>query len=224
MNPLKDDSVPQPLHLEELRGWDKLQASEQETVRQEDAALVEVMNQQWQSQLAGGRNLVAIQKVLHPRRIFVAYLKKRFHRDVATAYRWIELYRANEHLAPAVLEAAIDRGFTAVQLRVIADNPLKGKTDPKSVDQYLDEIVAKAKKSNVESIDDPDALLKECLNFVSSRYERLPKAQRTRTNWVRSLLGMQMTRFGMATEQTLAPVAIPDWFKAVRGRPKAKAA
>ena len=65
-----------------------------------------------------------------------------------------------------------------------------------------------------------DVLLKECINFVRSRFQRLPHSQKAKAAFIESLMGMMLATFGISSKASYGPVAVPDHFRAVRGRPR----
>jgi hypothetical protein len=214
------------VNLDTTKGWNKLKESEQKVVRDETKALTEALNLKTESELEVGRHLTELRKILEPKRMFISHLDTNFGMSRATAYRYMELYTVTKKKLPKpVLEVAMRRGYRPVQLKIIENNPPPKTSDPIVIGKYLDKIERMPREVKPEATPhNPDTLLKECINFASSRFDKLPRNSKTRIAWVRSLIGMLMTKFGLGTEQPFEPLAIPDTFRHSRGRPKNKAA
>lgn len=211
---------PISVDLAALKGWDDLNPNDQKTVSEETAELQREIIQEGRSKLAIGEHLFHIQEILQPRRMFVAYLKNfRFSR--ATAYRYIELFQAVSDKLPApVLTIALEKGFARIRPEAIENQPPPKTENKAKILEYLESVEKARKPVPREESYDPDLLMKECYNFVHLRFQRLPNNHRTRTNWMRNLVGMLVTELGVSTEQNFSPVAIPESFRVKPGRPK----
>ena len=134
----------------------------------------------------------------------------------ATAYRYMEMYdTAYSALPQPVLERAIQKG-TKLGANVLAFGEPPTGNDATEIEKYLDGL----KQNRVEVVPGPDILLRECVNFVGTRWEKLPNDHKSRTAFMQSLVGMLLAKFGVASEQTFYPMAIPESFRAQRGRPR----
>lgn len=201
---------------ETFHGLSKLEPNEQDKVKAESQKLTEALRSETQSKLAVGEALVRLRDVLEPKKIFVSYLRYAFEMSVPTAYRYIEYYTtAHSKLPKPVIEMALQRG-AKIDIAAIEKNPPPDTKDKGKIIEYLSNL----RPVRVEVAQSPDLILKECVNFVSTRWDRLPNNQRAKVTFMRNLIGMLMTKFGTASEQTFSPMAIPDNFRTARGRPR----
>ena len=210
--------TPDLAELQTLEGWDQLDPDERETIVTQADALAKALHQEGQSKLSIGSHLVAIRGILQPKKMWTGFLRKSFHMSVATAFRYISEHETVSKALPSnIMNIAMSRGYK-IKPQAIAKNPPPKTTDTKEIVHYLDKLVRipKSKVVVVEALD-TDLMLKECLNFCKTRFARVPSG-RAKTNFTRALIGMLLTSFGMS-EQTLAPVAVPAFFAAKRGRP-----
>jgi hypothetical protein len=210
---------PDLAELQSLEGWALLDPDERETIVSETEALTRALHQEGQSKLSIGAHLAVVRDILQPKRgMWMEFLRKNFHMSPASAYRYIEDHDSVSKSLPAnVMSIAMSRGYK-IKPQAITKNPPPKTTDTKEIIHYLDKLVRppKSKVVVVEALD-TDLMLKECLNFCKTRFARVPSG-RAKTNFTRALLGMLLTTFGMS-DQTLAPVAVPAFFAAKRGRP-----
>lgn len=219
-------SNPSISSAEGFAGWKKLSPDEQTAVKTETAGVLAARLLEGKSKIAIGQHLLNLRVILEPKRMFVAFLKHSFHMSQASGYRYINLYELGESLLPApVLEAAITRG-TPIRKSQIAENPPPKTNDPIAISAYLGSLEELPKRSLVAALEsDPEQLMKECVNFVSSRYARLEGTPRQKQKWVSNFVGMLMTKFGLESERTYGPIPVPETFVVKRGRPaEAKAA
>jgi hypothetical protein len=211
--------------LDTFQGMSKLEPNEQEQVKAEAKLLTEAMKTEVVSKLAIGEHLYALRKILEPKRVFVGFLNEwsKAHSlpmSKATAYRYIDLYTtAHSKMPRPVLEMAIQRG-AKLNAQTLAQNPPPQTTDKTKIAAYLDNL----KNTRIEVVAGPDVLLKECVNFVATRWEKLPNNSKARTAFMRALIGMLLAKFGVASELSFSPMAVPDHFRAKRGRPLGRAA
>jgi hypothetical protein len=239
------EAVPDALAVQtfnSLAWFEKLTPEEKNAVQAEGRALSQALLQYGRSRLAIGEHLSKLQAILEPHSMFSRFLKT-FHFNKRTAYRYIAGYNnAKAKLPEPILKAAMARG-----VNLIGDNEMKplgiytaaaAKLPPPSnptdtqATTWLDQIeqVRRDTRAEEHTLDagltlitnqDPQTLLREVYRFVNLRYRRLPNNSKTRTSWVRSLVGMLLSDLGMSTQQTFAPAPIPEGFKAERGRPAA---
>lgn len=210
--------------IEEFAGWENLEPKEQQTVRLESETIAEALLMENQSRVAIGESLGAVRSILQPKHMWIAFLKEKFHMSRATAYRYIEEYEAvSKALPKKMMSIAKERGLK-IRPQSLVRNPPPVTADTEEIVHYLERL-ERPTVVNPPREQDSDMLLKECVNFVRSRFSRLPNNQRAKTAFIRSLIGMMLSTFGISSEVSYGPVAVPDHFKAVRGRPRlAKAA
>jgi len=228
-----------------LAWFEKLSQEEKNAVQAEGRALSQAMLQYGRSRLSIGEHLTKLQAILEPHNMFSRFLKT-YHFNKRTAYRYIAGFNnAKAKLPEPILKAAMSRG-----VNLIGDNEVKplgiytaaaAKLPPPSnpteeqATTWLDQIeqVRRDTRAETNAADaglalitnqDPQTLLRESYRFVNLRYRRLPNNAKTRTAWVRSLVGMLLSDLGVASQQSFMPTAIPEDFKAVRGRPAAQTA
>lgn len=205
---------------ESFAGWAKLNPEEQKKVKQEATLVIEARKLEGKSKAAQGQHLLSLKVILEPKRLFTAFVLHNFHMSKATAYRYMEIFEIAEKVLPApILEAAIERG-TPIRKNLIAENPPPKTTDPVVISQYLsklEELPQRNPKAALET--DPEQLMKECVNFVGTRYSRLEGTPRQKQKWVSNLIGMLLTKFGVETNIKFSPVDIPNNFTVQRGRP-----
>jgi hypothetical protein len=210
------------MKTETMPGWGSLEPNEQDKLTTEMQALDKATTNYEMSNLEIGEHLDRIQSIMAPKRQFNKWLtwwlkNRKKAKSRAWAYQALKEYQDVRNSTPKqVLDLAKQRG-TKLNVAVLAHNPPPKTTDRSAIVHYLDSI----KPERVEVVKGPDQLLKECLNFVGTRWAQLPNNQKTRTAFMRSLMGMLLAKFGVASEISFAPMAIPDAFKIQRGRPKA---
>lgn len=216
---------PKNIDLSTLEGWDKLEPSEQSTVEMKTDATRQRLKLERESRLAIGRDLSEIREILKPKGLWLAFLEVAFGWSERTAYRYIEGFdMASTNVPQPVLQIAIERGSRSIANKaLIKKMPPPKTTDPKLIGEYLDEL----DKTKLPSIvDEPtlDERIKLCLHFVGNHYEKIHE-KKQKTAFMRSLLGMELAKFGIASELSIAPIAIPEDYRIARGRPtKDKAA
>lgn len=227
-----------------LSWWKKLNDDEQSAVMQEGRLLAQALLDFGKSKLAVGEHLAKLQGLLEPHNLFGRFLKN-FHFSKRTAYRYIAGYNnAKARLPETVLKAAMARGVNlvgdtemkplGVYTDAVAKLPPPTQATEEQANTWLNQIEQVRKETRAAAAgggmftvpvpQDPQTLLKECYRFVSLRYKRLPNNSKTRANWVRSLVGMILADLGVSGEQTFAPHAAPEDFRAQRGRPQVASA
>jgi hypothetical protein len=214
----KKATIPDALHYaapQTFHGWSKLEPNEQTTINTESSKLAEALHQEARSCLAQGEHLFNLRSVLEPKKMFITFLDEIFAMSRATAYRRIDLYLAATKKMPAnVLEMAIQKG-TKITPKLLESNPPPKTTDPVEISTYLSTF----KTTRVPVDKSSETILKECVNFVSTRLALLPSHHKTRAAFMRTLVGMLLTRFGVSAAQSFSPVAIPSDFITRVGRP-----
>jgi hypothetical protein len=235
--------------FEELKFWDKLSEKEQQIVKEESHQLVQAMILHGGSKLAMGEHFLKLRDVLEPRRCFQKYVKAATRLPLRTVLRYITAYEnASTRLPEVVLRAAMARGMNMLgereeeplgkYSRAVEIMPPPRSPDADQANRYLDQvetwnrerrsIIEKGKKKGKSMVDelvkpgDPDKLLRKSYRAFEMFFKRLPNDRRTRRHFIEKLVGMMLADLGVANSQTFEPTAIPEGFKAVRGRPKEK--
>jgi hypothetical protein len=206
-------------------GFGKLEPNMQDKVRQEEAKLTLAADRIEVSTMEMGEHLFNIRKILDSgrSRVFNKFLlswvrnrKRPISR--ATAYRYIEEYKvAHSRVAKPVLEMALQRG-TKLTAETLTNNPPPKTEDKTKIARYLDNL----RNMRVEVIKSPDTITKEIVNFARSRLATIANGK-TKMAIMRTVVGMLMATVGIS-EQSFTPVAVPESFKAKRGRPARKVA
>lgn len=219
----------------ELPWWKKLKPDEQQTVQQESQALGQALMQHGFSKLAVGEHLGNLQAILEPKRLFVRYLRN-FHFSQRSAYRYIAGFQnARTKLPEPILRAAMARGLNMIgdtkeaplgtYTDVVRRLPPPKTEDPEKISEWIGAVEEKhrERRSHPAAVDeeasDPETMMKECYRFISIRFRRLPNNSRSRANWTKTLAGMLLADLGVGNPQSIDPVAVPEDFRAVRGRP-----
>lgn len=207
--------------LDDLRGWNKLNPQEQSTVQKESRSLAESLYSEGKSRLAIGQHLQTISSILAPKKLFDNFLRRHFHMTKSTAYNYINLWKAAAKDAPKpVLDIAMTRNYRVINRpQIFKTYPPPKTTNPEKIIQYLDRL--ETRKPKIVTIHkNRDGLLKQALHSVEVCFEKV--AVKERADFARTLIGMEMTRFGFGVEQTFKPLPIPpSMVVPPRGRPKA---
>lgn len=210
------------INPEKFHGWGSLEPNEQDKLTTEMQALERATTTYEMSNLEIGEHLDRIGQILTPKRQFNKWLTwwldtRKKAKSRSWAYQALKEYQDVRNSVPKpVLDMAKQRG-TKLSVEVLAQNPPPKSTDKEAIVRYLDNV----KPMRVEVAKSPDVLLKECVNFVSTRWGQLPSNHKARTAFVQSLVGMLLGKFGIANTQSFSPMAVPDNFKSQRGRKKA---
>lgn len=210
---------------ETFQGWGKLEPNEQTRLTVETQALEKASEAVEMSTLEVGEHLDNISRVLSPKRQFNKWLlwwldTRKNAKSRSWAYQTMAEYQAIKADIPRpVLEMAKQRG-AKITPQVLTQHPPPKTEDKGKILKYLDTL----KPLRVEIAKSPDLLLKECINFVGTRWSQLPPNHKARTAFMRALMGMLLSKFGVANELSFAPMAIPDSFRSQRGRPVSRAA
>ena len=212
-----------PSHdLVTIEGWDKLESSEQQTVKTETTNLDKALIESGKARLSIGEHLFNIREVLEPKGMFTKFLNccTRFSR--ASAYRYVDMFTAASQILPSpVMQQAMLRGTEKINLKAVKASPPPKTTNVTQINDYLDKIQAPVREAAETN---PEVLKKECWMKIHSAFQRLPNNSRTRSAWIHSLLGMALTELGVSGAQTVTPVAVPDTYRPARGRPRTVAA
>ena len=224
-----------------LSWWDKLNIDEQQTVEHEGRGLAEALLNFGASRMAVGERLATLQEILEPHKCFVRFLQH-FHFSQRTAYRAIRGYHnAKQSLPPVALQVASARGMNmlgesetkplGIYTEAVKKLPPPAVQDVAKMQVWLDKVEALRKETAripvserprlvAEPSHDRNLLLKEAYRAIHRCYGQLPGNSKTRANWVRDLVGHLLIDLGTRGPQTYSPVAIPEDFRAVRGRPR----
>jgi len=208
--------------------WGVLTAPEQRTVLIETQALTEEMVKYGMSRLAIGERLLNLRDILEPKRKFVNFLNTQCRFSRATAYRYINTYLSIKDRVPeVVLRTAIARGFDLTNAALVERMPPPKTHDRTKIVKYLEKMEKYRKEERSTAAEpeyDPDLLMREALNFVAMRFNRLPLNNRARREWLEQLMGMLLSDLGVREEQSFAQIPVPDEFRVMRSRPKATSA
>ncbi len=247
MGPMEDDSVT-PKKNDELAPvsrelftaedwWQKLEKDKREEITAEAGALANAMMSYGFSALAIGEHLSKLRESLSPHYGAFTKLLRRFNFTRVTAYYYMNGYAyAKARLPEMVLKAAMVRGLKimgrsdeeplGVYTAVVKKLPPPKTESMERANEYWDqaEVARRKMKAAPEPARtyDLETVLKECIRFVDLRFQGLTPQQKGRG--ARKLIGMMMTKFGITNSQSLDAEAIPETFKAVRGRPRKKLA
>jgi hypothetical protein len=211
--------------MECMPWWKTLAAPEQRAVFLATQTLSEEMEKHGLSKLAIGQQLVRLREILEPKKKFCDYLRRNFPTcSVATAYRWIEQYEtAKDKLPESFMKVAMSQGYHVIDAEMVGIMPPPKTQDRTKIVAYLQKLKNARKeertareKTNV----DEEMMMRECFNFVLSRYQRLPNRNRERSKWIEVLFGIILSEIGSDTERHFAPIEVPGKFRAVRGRPR----
>lgn len=226
----------------ELSWWKKLTEPEQTAVISESQQLAGALQKFGQSRLEIGQHLTQLQAILEPHNLFQRYLNN-FHFSKRTAYRYIAKFKNAQALPEPILVEAMARGMDVggetelkpygVYTEAVQKLPPPAAPTKEQAVTYLAQLDNVRKETTtatetgagpvIQAID-PTVAAREVLSVFRNRFTRLPNNARTKANWVRTVLGMMLNVAGLATPQTVNPVAIPEDMQVRRGRPKVAAA
>jgi len=212
----------QVLDYESIEGWSELDAKIRSSVETHTASAKKQLSIIRDSRLGVGKDLFEIRKLLLPHKMWISFLRIAFGWSERTAYRWITEYeQTSKDVPPMVLQIAIERNSQAITKPEIRKKyPLPKTENPREIADYLDKIDhVHAPRPILVQEPDVDQRLKGCLNFVGNHFSKI-KAKREKQYFIDNLLGMELTKFGIASAMRIGPLAIPDDFQVLRGRPK----
>ena len=206
------------LALEKIGGWETLDASEQQTVRERTLRVLKNRQNEEKSVYEIGRDLIELRQILHPKKMWTEFLRSKFHMSVATSFRYIKYTRTMERkLSPPIIDMVLEMGYSIPLKALEASRPPKTE-DRDQIVRYLDRL--SARPARVASIEvTPDFALKNLLNEVILTTNKLPENGRTRQAFIVRFIGMTLAQFGYQ-ETTFKPIEIPDEFRVFRGRPR----
>ena len=236
-------SAPAPKLVQE-KWWEELTLSEQSLLQVEGQGLAVALLVQGYSRLAIGAHLVKAQAILEPHSLFGKFLKL-FRFTPRTAYRYIQRYNnASANLPEAILRAAMARGVDLSgehesqplgrYTEAVKSLPPPSDPTPEQADRWIDQVVEESRGRREAGggsprmvelpVADPEEMLKEAYRFVVTRYRRLPINGRVRAKWINDLAGLMLSELGVGNPQSIKPIAIPEDYRAQRGRPREAAA
>lgn len=214
--------------LRTISGWEQLKAADENTVLVRTEATANALKSEGQSRLEAGKNLLEVREILLPLKIWVSYLRTAFHMSERTGYRYIQEYEDTAKTfqsAPKVLDIAMARGYKAVaRPELVRRNPPPKTEDMQKIVQYLDTLEESPPEPRSNGNGDSFSLedrLKICFRMVASHYDKL-LGKRDRTTFARTLLSLELTKFGMGSAD-VRPAAVPEEYTS-RGRPREKKA
>jgi hypothetical protein len=140
-----------------------------------------------------------------------------------TAYNYITEYEEISKAVPEpVLKVAMERGYKAItRLELVKKNPPPKTADHEKIVAYLDNLEAVPSPPRPDRFEDftVDDHVKICINFVGIHFDKLTD-QKSKRAFIRTLIGMELAKFGISSDTSFSPIAIPDEFRVLRGRPK----
>lgn len=233
--------------VKQLKAYGKMKPTEQQELVEETRNLGAAFLAHGSSGLAIGQHLTNVQKLLTPYNAFYKFLAT-FHLSQKTAYRYLNGFTNAEKAFPeSVLKAAMARGlkiYSDDKTRPLGNYteavkilpPPRGNPDAERANLYIDQLESTRKErkkrlnkrhgkgaSKREEADavalDPNVVLKQAYRTFAVLVKRLSSNGRTRRAWLDKLVGLQMTELGIASAIQFEPSAIPEDFRAKRGRP-----
>lgn len=217
-------STSENVDLSTLNGWEGLQPEEQSSIRKETEQAIEDIENERKSRLSFGKHLTSVHDILKPKGMWIEYLERVFHMSVATAYRYMELYRSiNEKLPPPLLVIALRRGLE-IRPKSLNATPIPKTDDPKKLEAFFEKISRPTPRIvSIETASSED-VLKECVNFVLLRARKVHG--RGRGPFLKHLVGILIGQLTPSSEgeQSYQSLPMPDSFLVLRGRPRKIAA
>jgi hypothetical protein len=212
----------QAVDLTRINGWNDLGEDVRTQIESRIASVRESLRIERESHLGIGQELFEIRRVLLPLKMWIEFLAVGFGWSQRTAYRYIADYElaAKSNVPENVLKIAIQRGSKAISRPELVKRMPPPKTDDtQKIVAYLEKL-EESKPKSLELVKEPTVQdrLKTCIHLVSSHYDKI-KDKRQKITFAQSLIGMELTRFGYASDSTFSPIAIPENFRTVRGRP-----
>jgi hypothetical protein len=215
---------PKPSSLERLAGWNELPPEEMELVRNKSQSLAEELYLERKSRAAAGKLLVELRAILDPKRMWGDFLLNGYGMSKSTAYNYINEYvMLTAKLPPPFVEVVLELGINFRPEMLEKAHPPKTEDRDKIV-SYLETLKKKALRPVLVQDEPPDEVLKNCLNYVFNRWNKLPKRARVRERFKADLIGMMLQAFGSEGSERFTPIKIPDTFIVHRGRPRKKVA
>jgi hypothetical protein len=218
-------------HLAKLA---EINDDEKAIIQREGKALARAMVNYGFSKLEIGKRLINLRTVLEPHGLFVRLLQT-LHFTPRTAYRYMYGYQnASKILPETVLEEAMARGYrmigespatpVGVYTEAVKQLPPPKDPSPAAARKYLDSVEKLRRQYTTEgrhnSVEDAEDVLEECFRFFDSRLRRIAADKKTRTEFLRVLVGMQMFAVEMPKAMKFKPVEVPEGLRVRPGRPK----
>jgi len=232
--------------LKTLPKWEDIARKDQVVIERATKNLGEALADYGRSKLAIGEYLAEVQEKLEPLRIFQAYLRA-FHFKKSAAYNHITAFRnASRNLPEPVLRRAMSRNMSIVGIS--EDKPLGKYTnafrrlpppntdDVEKIDQYLGTIEEMALKSDARSkksekytrgkVKNQELLVKmgyKALKRFVDQVETTGNVRQDRArqiSYIEDVVGMVLTKLGVASPKTIEPQAVPEEFQIGPGRPR----
>lgn len=218
---MKQDTIVNQIvkSVESFNGWSKLKQDEQKTVKAESTSVLNNLDLIGKSDAAIGQSLRKIRDILEPYRMFVGFIDHAFHMSRATAYRYIAQAQViTEKLPPRTAELAFVRG-TRITPEMVEKNPPPENDNLDEALAYLEKLETHPVRTPVT---DSETLLKESLNFIALRRNRVQGDEKAKQKWDREFIGMYLSKFGYTSAVSFNPVKVPAGFTPQRGRPVTK--
>lgn len=210
--------------LEDEPWWNDLKTEEKLWLKRASYSLGEELIKLGHSRLRIGEQLVRINEILAPRRLFDKFIRENFRQSRATARRYMDAFHAAQRMvSPRVLEVAMANGFDHVPPEKMKEIP----ADIEDAGEIMEILRETPKRRHVLTIEqDPRVIVREAFNLVQSRLKRLPERQRE--NRARDLCSMILASAGCRVIQKIKPEEdLPAYrikFKAPKKKPKKRAA
>lgn len=222
----------------------KLDEDVQGKVKTEAYQLAAAMHANIVSRVAIAAHLTALHEILEPLHLFEKFIRN-FHFTKRTAYRYIAAY---ENAGRAVQNETLMKVAAIRGINILGGDETKplGKytaaaaiyPPPKTANdetavRYWDDLEKTRKEINADpkrraaaekQIEhkairkDPRTLMKKTFQIFRATLRRVPS--RSRDDWFEELIGMMLTEAGFQSAKSLKPCAVPEDFKAGRGRPR----
>lgn len=209
-----------PTSLDSLPGWDQLKEGEMELVRSKSQSLSESLYLERKSRAAAGKLLIELRTILDPKGLWGKYLLNYYGMSKSTAYNYINDYtNLTSSLPPPFVEIVLQRGFN-IRREVLKRMPPPKTDDPEKITAYLEAVQKKAPRPVLVPTEPPDALLRNCVHFVETRWKKLPKSSRVRERFKTDFIGMCLGVMGAESAERFHPVQVPEHLQVQRGRPR----
>lgn len=209
--------------LASMTGWGDLETNEQSAITGATTKAAKALEDVGNAKLAAGEHLSKIEAILKPKRLFTNYLIEVFHMSRATGYRYINLYTALADALPEpILKVAMLRSDDRLNIALVKS----GTTAPRTtnivkINEYLDSVQLTGPRL-VPQTRTPDDVKKAMFHSASLLLKKV--SGRSKAAVLNSVVGMLMTELGISNPMSFEPQAVPENFRAVRGRPKKVAA
>lgn len=218
-----------PVAIEAAEWFTTLTATEQSIIRRETDGLGNAMIRFGMGKIAIGEHLSRIREILEPKSLWVKYLRTLNAFSIATAFRYIQTYESAKGMLDApVLRIVMQKGLNVIDGDVLAKLPAPMTSDPAALDEYVNKLELVRRDSRVRTTflisQDPDTIIRECVDMVNTRLNRLPDAVKNKGEYIRKFVGALVTSQGISNPITFEPLALPASQKRSRGRPRKEVA